>query len=253
MTLPEPAEALVFGAHPDDLEMGCAGLIRVLVRRGHRVVAVDCTRGELSTRGTVESRAKETEAASKVLGIVARENLGLPDGSIPPTGAARNGVVALIRKWRPRLLVAPPARDLHPDHANAGRLVLESHFLAGVAKFPPDVPDRLPPHRANQIVHYMQHWRFEPSFVVDVSEVFEEKMNAIRCYGSQFFKDRTSEPPTNLARKEFLDELEARDRYYGMAIGTRYGEPYRLEGPVRLDDPVAAWLDAVPPTGKPRS
>src|SRR5262249_37627756 len=116
MTLPDPAHALVSGAHPDDLEMGCGGLIRALVRRGHRVVAVDCTRGELSTRGTVESRTKETDAATKALGVVARENLGLPDGSIPPTGAARDGVVALIRKWRPNLLVSPPTPHLHPPH-----------------------------------------------------------------------------------------------------------------------------------------
>ncbi|MBI1849790.1 MAG: bacillithiol biosynthesis deacetylase BshB1 [Planctomycetes bacterium] len=253
MSLPDPADALVFGAHPDDIEMGCGGLIRSLVRRGRRVVVVDCTRGELSTRGTVESRRAETDAASRILGIVARENLELPDGSVPDGGSARSGVVAAIRKWRPQLLVAPPTRDLHPDHARAGSLVVESHFLAGVAKFPPDAIDRLPPHRANQVIHFMQHWRFVPSFVVDITDMFGEKMAAIRCYGSQFFKGESDESPTNLARKEFLDELEARDRYYGTAIGVRYGEPYWVEGPVRVADPVAAWPDAVPPTGKSKS
>ncbi len=245
---PRHADVLVFGAHPDDVEMGCGGLVLSLGRRGRRVVVVDLTRGELSTRGTAAARRRETAVASRILGLRARENLELPDGGIPSGGAAREAVVRVIRKWRPLLLVAPPLDDLHPDHANGGRLVLESHFLAGVAKFAPDSP----PHRANRLIHYMQHWRFIPSFVVDISDVFDEKMRAIRSYGSQFHRVGSTEPATNLSRPEFLEELQARDRYYGVSIGTRYGEPYQVDGPVRLDDPLAAWPTAVPPTGAGR-
>jgi bacillithiol biosynthesis deacetylase BshB1 len=243
------ADVLVFGAHPDDVEMGCGGLILSLANRGRRVVVVDLTRGELATRGDRATRDAESEEAARVLRLCARENLDLPDGSVPASGPAREKVVGAIRRWRPTLIVAPPVVDLHPDHGNGGQLVLESHFLAGVAKFAPG----LPAHRAHQIVHFMQHFRFVPSFVADITSVFAEKMRAVRCFGSQFYREASGDPPTNLARKEFLEELEARDRYHGMAIGTRYGEPFRIEGPARVDDPVAAWLDPVPPTGKPRS
>jgi bacillithiol biosynthesis deacetylase BshB1 len=240
------ADALVFGAHPDDVEMGCGGLVCTLTGRGRRVVVVDLSRGEIATRGTAAIRLAEADAAAAVLGVTARENLELPDGSIPEGGPARELVVSAIRRWRPRLILAPPIRDLHPDHTRAGRLVLESHYLAGIAGFSPG----LPAHRANQLIHYLQHWRATPSFVADITSAFDQKMAAVRCYRSQFFSEASTAPQTNLSREEFLSELEVRDRYHGMAIGTRYGEPFVVEGPPRVDDPLAAWSDPVPPTGR---
>lgn len=236
------ANVLVFGPHPDDAEIWCGGLVARLADHGHRVGIVDLTRGETGTRGKVEDRLREGEEAARILGAVFRENLGLEDGAVNTGREAKRAVVEAIRRARPEILVAPYPADDHPDHANGGRLVDESLFLAGLKNFSADGEA----HRARQVWHYMCHQPFSPSFVVDVSDVFDRKLEAIRCFSSQLHREESREPATNVSSADFLERLTARCRTFGDLIGVRFGEPFFTRKPVRIDDPLAPWLGANP-------
>ena len=168
-------DVLVFAAHPDDAELAAGGLIAVSVKRGHTVGIVDFTRGELGSRGTPEVRAREAAAAAEVLGVTARENLGLPDGGLAETFEARRLVVEAIRKYRPTLVAAPNLEDLHPDHAVAGRVVAAAFYPSGFVNYETGSD----PWRPAGLVHYMNHFPFEPSFVLDISDVWETRMAAV--------------------------------------------------------------------------
>jgi len=172
-------DMLVIAAHPDDAEMAAGGLIAKMVQRGHSVGIVDLTRGEMGTRGTPEERAKESAAADEVLGITVRENLGLPDGGLTDSLEYRRLVVDAIRRHRPALVVAPPLEDLHPDHAAAGRLAAAAHYPTGFTKYETGSE----PHRPDAVIHMMNHFEFMPTFIVDVTDVWETKMAAGRRSG----------------------------------------------------------------------
>lgn len=228
---------LVFAAHPDDAEMSAGGLIAKMVKLGHRVGIVDLTRGELGTRGTPKERAAESAAASAVLGLSVRENLGLTDGGLESTLEARRAVADAIRRHRPTLVAAPYERDLHPDHAAAGTIVAGAFYPSGFGKYETGSE----PYRASGIVHYMCHYHFEPTFVVDVSDVWEQKMEAIRCYASQLHRPGSKEPRTRISEPDFLARFEGRFRHFGTMIGAAYGEPYWTYRPVPLADPVSSY------------
>ena len=232
-------DLLVFGPHPDDIEISCGGLVASMVARGYRVGLVDMTRGETGTRGTPEERLREAAAAAEVLGAAFRENLELPDGQLSSSEEARRKVIEAIRRYRPRILVGPYTTDYHPDHAATGRLLQEVLFLSGLVKYPAEGN----PHRAGQIWSYMCHDPFEPTFVVDITEHFERKMDALRCFASQLHQADSDEPATNISRPDYAERLEARFRYFGDLIGVRYGEPFHTTRPVRADDPLRAWVD----------
>jgi bacillithiol biosynthesis deacetylase BshB1 len=231
-------DLLAIAPHPDDVELHCGGLMLKMAGRGYATGIVDLTRGEMSTRGTVEDRAQEAAAAAKMLGLSARETLGLPDSRIEPTYDNKLAVIRAIRTYRPRLILAPHAVARHPDHTAASTLVQDAAFLAGLAK----IDTGQPAHRPAQIVYYLTHYRFRepaPSFVVDISEVFQQKLAVIRTYRTQFFNPASNEPVTFISRPEFLEELEAQSRYYGTLISVRYGEPFVVKGYLAVDDPVA--------------
>ena len=233
--LPPAADVLAFGAHPDDVEICASGLLLKMADAGRRCVVVDLTRGEKGSRGDAETRARETAEASRLLGLAGRENLGLPDGGLEDTLAMATPVVAAIRRWRPRVVLAPNVVDLHPDHEAAGALVRRAYYLATIAKVE---ADGLPPHRPDVLLHYFEHKDATPSFVVDVSEVWDRRTAVVRCYASQLGLDGKDGPLTNVSASGFFRRLEARFAYFGERIGATWGEPFVAERTVPVDDPV---------------
>jgi N-acetylglucosamine malate deacetylase 1 len=237
----EPTSALdvlAFGTHPDDLEISCGGTLIALARKGYRVGAADLTRGELGTRGTATLRAKETAAASRVLGVATRVNLGMPDGNIELTQENITAVIRLIRQTRPRLVLAPYWEERHYDHVHASQLVSEAAFYSGLAKIETGEPS----FRPLRILYYMSRIEFKPSFVVDISDVYEKRIKAILCYRSQFHHPRAArrskQPQTLISTPLALEVFETMTRYYGAMIGARHGEPFVVREALEIDDPV---------------
>lgn len=232
-------DVLALGPHPDDVELAVGGTILKHVAAGRTVAIVDCTRGELGTRGTPEVRDAESAEAARLLGVAFRGNLGLRDGALFDDDDARRRLVRALRALRPVVLLAPHDDDLHPDHERAGRLARDAAFLAGVAKYEPG----LPPHRVRAVLHYPSHRPFAPSFVVDVTAVFEAKRRACLAYKSQFHDPASRDGATYLSRPQFWDWWEGSARHYGKLVGAEYGEPFLHAAPLRIDDVVAAFED----------
>ena len=220
-------DVLVIAPHPDDAELGMGGAIAKFVRDGVRVGILDLTNGEPTPHGSPELRAKETEAATKVLQVNWRENLGLPNRSLERTLEARHKLAGVIRRTKPRWLFAPYWTDAHPDHVAATSLVEAARFWAKLTKS--DLPGD--PHHPERICnYYCVHLKLapQPAFVLDISEHWETKLAAIRCYESQFITGRPAVPPT------FLDQLHHEAAYWGKTIGTQYGEPFTSREPLGL-------------------
>lgn len=228
-------DVMAFGAHPDDIELGCGGTLIKLADAGRSVVLVDLVRGELGTRGTPELRLQEAQAAAKVIGAVARENLALEDGHIRTDRDSRHRVVQVIRKYRPQMILIPYYKDRHPDHYHTGELVYEGAFLAGLSRYDTGQDS----HRPAQVVYYMGWCEFEPTFVVDVSAQFERKMEAIYAYASQFVPDYSVYAPTRLTSPDFHRALVSRMAYYGSLIGVEYGEAFLIRGMMEVEDLLA--------------
>jgi len=224
----DPLDVLAFSAHPDDAEIGCGGALALAVHRGLRVAIADLTDGERASRGTRVGRATERAAATRTLGLGERIALGLPDGEIDRSREALARVIDVIRDTRPHTVLAPNGVDRHPDHEAAARLVTEAGFEAGLARVGSGAA-----HRPARRFSYMSHSPFAPSFVIDISEVWEQKREAVMCYRSQFSPDGGGRA-TALSGGEFLELLEVRARWFGAMIGARYGEPYLCRGPVPL-------------------
>jgi bacillithiol biosynthesis deacetylase BshB1 len=232
-------DVLAFGTHPDDLEIACGGTLIQLASNGYEVGAVDLTRGELGTRGTARTRAAEAAEATRALGLSLRVNLGIPDGNIELSRKNITTVIRVIRRYRPRLILAPYWKERHYDHVYASRLVSEAAFYSGLAKIRTDQES----FRPFRILYYVSRIEFTPSFVMDVSEVFERKMKAIRCYRSQFHQGQgtptSGEPETMISTPLALEVLETITRYYGAMIGARHGEPFVVREALEINDPVA--------------
>jgi bacillithiol biosynthesis deacetylase BshB1 len=232
-------DILAFGAHPDDVELSCGGTIIRSVREGKKVGIVDLTRGELATRGDIETRKKEAEAASKILGLSVRENLGF-DVSAQPNGFADGfilndqkhqlEVVRMIRKYQPEIILCNAVEDRHPDHGKASKLVSDSCFLAGLLKLQTtDNGSTQTPWRVKAVYHYIQDHQLKPDVVIDVTDVMELKMKAIMCFKSQFFDEASHEPVTPISTKEFQEYLYAKATAFGRSIGVRYAEGFTVE------------------------
>lgn len=226
-------DVLAFAAHRDDLELTCAGTLIKLVDRGYRVGIVDLTAGEMGTRGTAEEREQEASEAAHVMGVAVRENLHIPDGYVQVAEENERKVIRTIRTYRPQLLFLPYWEDRHPDHAHAGRLVASAWFKSGLAKLDTNQPS----YRPERLLYYMCHYRVEPTFVVDVTDQHERKMQAIQAFRSQVHNPSYEAEETYISRKEYLEEIEARSRYYGSLIGRRYGEPFLLREMLEVEDP----------------
>ena len=213
-------DLLVFGPHPDDLEIGLGGAIAKHVSLGHRVGLCDLTRGELGTNGTPEQRLEESEAARAVLGADWRENLGLPDGDIGGDPSHRRAVVELIRRTRPKTIAVPYHRDRHPDHVAASRLLTRAAFLSGLARFAADGEK----WRADWVLYYFINDSTRPSFVVDVSSHYHAKRAALACHRSQFAPPSTGAAATRLNTPRFQQLIESRDAQFGALIGVEHAE-----------------------------
>lgn len=232
-------DLLAFGAHPDDVEITCGALVHKMAASGYRVAICDFTRGEMGTRGDVATRAREAEEARRILGVEARVNLGLPDTAVNRQDRAHlSAVVEVLRQFKPRLVIAPYGVDQHPDHEEASALVTRATFVAGLARFETPTMDR---HRPVTTVYSMYRRPFDAHFIVDVSDSFDVKMEAVRAHRSQVFADPEDPNPTRLTSPDFLQSLVARGQFYGSRIGVKYGEPYMSREELSVSDPVAAF------------
>jgi N-acetylglucosamine malate deacetylase 1 len=228
-------DLLAVGAHPDDVELGVGGLIHKSATRGLGVAILDLTRGELATRGSVEERQAEAEEAARRLGVMKRVNAGLSDGCVANTDEQRQAVIQAIRLFRPKVILAPMRQDRHPDHDAAHGLVRDANFLAGLARIETDAP----PHRAAHIYYYHPYDE-DPGpagLVIDISEHFEAKLDALRAYGSQFHNPTYEGRDTFVASAAFWDLIQVRAAYWGRRIGVDYGEPLYTAEPIGLDLP----------------
>ena len=224
---------LAIAAHRDDIELTCGGTLIKAARQGHAVGIVDLTQGESGTRGSAELRAQEASRAAEILGAAARINLGLPDAGLVNTPETRLAVAQVIRRFRPTVVIAPPQQGRHPDHRVAAELVRDACFVAGLAKLDPS----LPPHRPRKLLHcvtYREDWT-KPTFVVDISDEFERKLEAVRCYASQF--DGVVQAGEVYPNGEPLyDIIRHQAAHYGSLIRVRYGEPFFTTETMRVDD-----------------
>jgi N-acetylglucosamine malate deacetylase 1 len=230
---PTTVDVLAIAAHRDDVELTCGGTLIKAARAGQRTTIVDLTEGEMGTRGSAEIRGQEASRAAEVLGCVARETLGLADAGVENTPATREALARLIRRFRPRVVIAPALEGRHPDHRVTAQLVRDACFVSGLARIAPDVPT----HRPHKILHCLAYRQdfVRPTFVVDISGEFEQKMEAIRCYASQF--DGVIQAGEVYPTGEPLyDAVTHYAAYYGSLIRTRYGEPFFTTEMMRVDD-----------------
>ena len=235
--MPERTDLLAIFAHPDDAELLAGGTLIKAVDQGHRVAAVDLTRGELGTKGTPERRAEEAAAAAAVIGLAARESLGLPDGRLANDTESRRVVIEAIRRHRPRVVVTHYPVGRHPDHRAASELVRDACFLAGLANYPAG-GERHRPEKLCFAFSYRED-TVKPTFVVDTSAQFERKLEAMRCFASQW-DDSTRQGgevyPTGLPLWELVRTHDARA---GSLIRSAYGEPFWTAETVPVDDSLA--------------
>ena len=235
-------DVLAVCAHPDDAELGCAGLLLRCKAAGARVGVVDLTRGELGSRGNAALRNEERASASAILGLDVRFDLDLPDGFVERTIEFRTRLVEVIRSEQPRMLVGPYWEDHHPDHVNTSLLMKDAWWFAGVAKHPGGPTA----HRPEAMLFQLSRYVARPSLIVDISEQFATKARAVTCYASQLHRPASaeappasdSEPETYLSRSDFLAAWEGRHRYYGRMIGAEFGEAYLMRNPVPITDPM---------------
>lgn len=228
-------DLLAIGAHPDDVELTCGGTLLVTARQGYRTGVVDLTGGETGTHGSSAIRADEAARAAEVLGVAERRNAGLPDAGLFNTDATRRVVVELIRHFRPRVVILPYPIGRHPDHRIASELCRDASYLAGLRNYPADGP----PHRPDKVLYTLAYREdaVKPTFVVDVSDVFETKLAAIRCYASQF-DGRMAAGEIFPAGGDIYANVRLHSARAGSLIRAAHGEPYLTHETVRIDDVV---------------
>lgn len=220
-------DILAFGAHPDDIELGCAGTLLVEKRNGKKVGIIDLTQGELGTRGSAAIRKEEAAAAGKILQIDVRENLKLADGFFKNDEAHQMEVIRVIRKYQPEIVICNAPEDRHPDHGRSAQLVEDAIFLSGLRKIETINDGELQPvWRPAFLFNYIQDRYLHPNFVIDISDVMEQKIASIKAYGTQFNNPDLDEPQTYISNPDFLDSIIYRAKMFGKMIGVKYGEGY---------------------------
>lgn len=223
-------DILALAAHPDDVELSSSGTLLKAVASGKKAGIVDFTRGELGTRGTPEIRLQEAVASGKILGLSARENLGFRDGFFINDEAHQLEVIKMIRKYQPDIVLANAFDDRHPDHGRASELAKDACFKAGLKMIETELEGVRQLHwRPKVVYHYIQSIPVEPDFIVDVSDVWEKRMESIRAFKSQFFDPNNSEENTYISSPEFMKMIESRAIHYGHLIGAKYGEGFNVE------------------------
>lgn len=228
---------LAMAVHPDDIELACAGTLAKHARKGQAVGILDLTMGELGTRGTPELRLEEAQAAGKVMGVVVRENARMRDGFFANDEAHQLKLISYIRKYRPEIVIANALEDRHPDHGRAGKMIADACFLAGLRKVETTLDGKQQEAwRPKRVFHFIQDRLLEPTFIVDVSDTHDAKMESIKCYKSQFHDPNSTEPITYIAQGGFLESIEARDRLMGKRIGAKFGEGFICENVPGISD-----------------
>ncbi len=220
------------GAHPDDVEICCGGAVALSAKSGHSVAILDLTAGELGSNGTEAERYSESSAAAEIMGVVQRHNAKLPDGGLDASDPAQlRAVIEWIRKLRPEVLLIPPERCRHPDHGQAHLLLKAAAFKAGLRRYAADGE----PFRPRAIYQYLERFPFEPSFLIETDAVVDIKRRALRAYASQFERGE-GQTGTLINDPGFLDDIEARDRYWGSMAGCTFAEPFlAMSAPLILD------------------
>jgi N-acetylglucosamine malate deacetylase 1 len=219
-------DILVMAAHPDDAELSCSGTILKHIAAGKKVGIVDFTRGELGTRGTPEIRLQESADATKILGLHARENLGIRDGFFRNDEETQLKLIEVIRKYQPEVVLANALEDRHPDHGKGAQLAIDACFLSGLRQIK---TGDLPAWRPTQLYNYIQDRYLEPDFVVDISAHWDQKESAIRAFKSQFFDPSSTEPASYISSPDFLHFIQARAMEMGHKIGVKYGEGFQSQ------------------------
>jgi bacillithiol biosynthesis deacetylase BshB1 len=223
-------DVLLFGAHPDDVEWGAGGTILKLKATGNSFGVVDLTRGEMGSRGTSEERDKEARDAASWMGAQFRENLGLPDCGVVDSVENRRQIASIIRRRRPKLVVAPYWEDRHPDHAATGSLIRNAAIYCTLRKS----DDPYPPHKPSAYLYYLLHHFKHPSMVVDISSVYPSKLELLRMHASQFGKTAQGFGVLPLGMNDYLFGLESRDRFFGSLVSVHHGEAFVNESPLKL-------------------
>ncbi|MHA8051990.1 bacillithiol biosynthesis deacetylase BshB1 [Aquirufa sp. OSTEICH-129A] len=229
-------DILVMAAHPDDAELACSGTIVSQIQQGKKVGIVDFTRGELGTRGTPEIRLAESAAATAILGIHARENLGIRDGFFQNDEESQLKLIQVIRKYQPDIVLANALEDRHPDHGKGAQLAIDACFLSGLRKIETkDAQGNLQAAwRPKHLFHYIQDRYLNPDFVIDISAHWDVKEQSIRAFKSQFFDPNSTEPDSYISSPDFLEFIRARSMEMGHKIGVKYGEGYQTQKTIGL-------------------
>ena len=223
-------DILAFGAHPDDVELGCSGTIAKEVSLGKKVGIIDLTRGELGTRGSVEIRNSESAKASEILGVVVRENLDMRDGFFVNDETHQLKVIEIIRKYQPEIVLCNAITDRHIDHGKGSKLVSDACFLSGLRQIKTELNgEAQEAWRPKVVYHYIQWQNIEPDFVVDISEFIGKKMESVLAYGSQFYDPNSKEPVSPITSKNFLDSINYRAQDLGRLVGVEYAEGFTTE------------------------
>ncbi|MEI9810807.1 MAG: bacillithiol biosynthesis deacetylase BshB1 [Bacteroidota bacterium] len=231
-------DILAIGVHPDDVELGCSGTLINEIKRGKKVGIVDLTQGELGTRGTIETRYQEAANAAMIIGASVRENLKMRDGFFRNDEAHQIHLVEIIRKYQPEIIIGNILHDRHPDHGRAGHLINDACFLSGLTKI--ETKDKngtiQEKWRPKYFLQYIQDFYHEPDLLIDISDVFEQRMKAISAYSTQFFTTESSPegPQTYISTPDFLDSVIARSRMLGKRIGVKFAEGFLSEKKIGL-------------------
>ncbi|MBB1286548.1 bacillithiol biosynthesis deacetylase BshB1 [Flavisolibacter sp. BT320] len=221
-------DILAIGSHPDDVELGCSGTLISEAQRGKKVGIVDLTQGELGTRGTIETRYQEAADAAKIMGLAVRENLKMRDGFFRNDEEHQKQLIQVIRKYRPEIVIGNILEDRHPDHGRAGWLIYDACFFAGLRQIKTvgDNGEEQEKWRPKMLLHYIQDRFFEPDIILDVTDVWEQRTEAIKAYRTQFLPDASSDPQTYISSPDFMEALTARARLLGKRIGVKYAEGF---------------------------
>jgi N-acetylglucosamine malate deacetylase 1 len=223
-------DIVAFGAHPDDVELGCSGTIAKEISLGKKVGIVDLTRGELGTRGSVEIRNSESAKASEILGVSIRENLDMRDGFFVNDEAHQMKIIQMLRKYRPEVVLCNAIDDRHIDHGKGSKLVSDACFLSGLRRIETSLDgENQAAWRPKLVYHYIQWKNLEPDFVVDISGFMDVKMESILAYSSQFYNPNTNEPESPISSKNFLDSVKYRAQDLGRIVGVDYAEGFTVE------------------------
>jgi bacillithiol biosynthesis deacetylase BshB1 len=223
-------DILVFASHPDDAELGCAGTLLIEKLNGKKTGVIDLTHGELGTRGTAKTRRKEAAEASKILHLDVRENLGMADGFFKNDEENQRKIIAAIRKYQPEIILCNAPDDRHPDHGRGAQLLKDAAFLSGLRKIETEdngIAQQV--WRPQQIFNYIQDKYIEPTFVIDITPVIEQKINAIKAFSTQFYNPDLDEPQTYISSPDFFESVLYRAKMFGKMIGVPYAEGFISE------------------------